>query len=597
MLNKLYRSKELNASWITEQQRQPLLRQTVKELIGHQVGIYAIPVITLLILIGVFDQLTSTIALWAAAVVLAASIVRYVSYRQAYKAPDQCPLDSVVFDSAANTFLYSTIIAALAVGVFSVAVTHDLTSYVSALGMALLLAGLTGGYIAGVYCFLPALIAMLAALWLPVAIYGLMVIEMSFLGLLYGAVPTLYIISMLIMGRNIGKQYWQMQLIQLSLQASQKELQDSRDRFDRLINATNTGLVAVDESGHLLEANEPYLKMIGATDFGEVQGRSILEWTAEESVEGTRGVLNAAPSEKGDFTKQQKQVRRLDTGQLVSISVDAMIEETPGGIERLAMVHDITEQKRIENFLAKTREQYELILNSTGSTITIVDRDHRITLVNKVFCVRHGFETEAEALGQVLESVVDDSISDRVYQSIEEALETQAMVIIEACIEVKSLGRDSWVVCRFYPIADGVMMVSADITHMKLKELELESIEKLNIELFEKAPLGAVIVQDQKVVYANAQAGELMGKEHDEIVGLSMYGLLPQSSQEIIQTVQAEKLSGKTKENHYEAEVYGKDREIVPVMIHSSLIEYRGKPGILAWLYDVTELHGIQKKL
>ena len=597
MLNKLYRSKDLNASWTTEQQRQPLLRQAVKELIGHQVGIYAIPVITLLVLIGVFDQLTSTIALWAAAVVLAASIVRYVSYRQAYKAPDQSPLDSATFDSAANIFLYSTIIAALAVGIFSVAVIHDLTSYVSALGMALLLAGLTGGYIAGVYCFLPALTAMLAALWLPVAIYGLMVVEMSFVGLLYGAVPTLYIISMLIMGRNIGKQYWQMQLIQLSLQVSQKELQDSRDRFGRLINATNTGLVAVDEKGRLLEANEPYLKMIGATDFGQVQGRSILEWTAEESVEDTRGVLNAAPSEKGDLTKQEKAVRRLDTGQFVSISVDAMIEETPEGIERLAMVHDITEQKRIANFLEKTREQHELILNSTGNTITIVDRDHRITLVNKVFCVRHGFENEADALGHVVESAVDDSLRDRVYQSIEEALETQVMVTIEACIEVKSLGRESWVVCRFYPIAEGVMMVSADITHMKLKELELESIENLNIELSEKAPIGAVIVQDQKVVYANAQAGELVGKEHDEMEGLSVYELLPQSSQGIIRKVQAEKQSGKTTETHYEAEIYGKNDEIIPVMIHSNTIEYQGGLGILVWIYDVTELQRVQQKL
>ena len=167
----------------------------MKELIGHQVGIYAIPVITLLVLIGVFDQLTSMIALWAAAVVLVAFIVRYVSYRQAYKVPDQSLLDSLTFDSAANTFLYSTIITALAVGIFSVAEILDLTSYVSALGMALLLAGLTGGYIAGVYCFLPALIAMLAALWLPAAVYGLMVIEMIFGGVVWRSPHAMYYIN------------------------------------------------------------------------------------------------------------------------------------------------------------------------------------------------------------------------------------------------------------------------------------------------------------------------------------------------------------------------------------------------------------------
>ncbi|MBV1914972.1 MAG: PAS domain S-box protein [Pseudomonadales bacterium] len=597
MLNRLYRSKELEISWISGDQRQSLLRKAARELVGHQVGTYAIPAAVLLVLIAIFDQLGSMVASWAAIVVLIASVVRYFSCRQIYRAQDQTTLDFANIDSAANTFIYSTIIAAVAVGVFSAAVVHDLTTFGSALGMVLLLAGLTGGYIAGVYSFFPALIALLVALWLPVAIYGLLVVELSASGLLYAAIPAIYIISMLVLGRNIGKQYWQMQLVQLSLQDSQKELCESRDRFDRLINATNTGLVSVGETGCLLEANDPYLKMIGARSFDEVRGRSILEWTAEESVENTKDILNSGPADDGALTRQEKAVRRLDTGQLVSISVDAMIEETPDGIERMAMVHDITEQKRIETFLEKTREQHELILNSTGSTIAMVDHEHRITLVNKVFCVRHGFETEAEAMGQVLEKAVDESLSEMVFQSIEEAIETQVMVTIEAAIEVKSLGRESWVVCRFYPIEDGVMMVSADITHMKLKELELQSIENLNVELFEKAPIGAVIVQDQKVVYANNQAGELVGKSQDEMVNLSFYDLLPESSLETIRAVQAEKLSGKIKENHYEAKIYGKDREIIPVMIHSSLIEYQGKPGILVWIYDVTELNAVQQQL
>lgn len=593
MLSKLFQNSKIDADWITPSQRQQLLLHAVRNLAGHQIGTYALPIGVVIVLLGSFKQLESGASFLAALVVLVASIVRYMCYRKLCKAPGNITMDDDNVSFAANVFLYSAIIAALAVGVFAVAIVIELPNFTVFVCIILLLAGLTGGYIAGVYCFLPALVVLLVAQWLPMAVYGLMVMNFDFLSLLYASIPVLYIASMLFLGRNIGQQYWQMQLVQISLESSQNELRDSRDRFDRLINSTDTGLISVDEMGHVLEANEPYLKMIGAQGFDEIKGRSVLEWTAEGSVEGTTDVLQSSVG----ITDREKKIRRLDNDQIVTVSVDAMIEESGQGIDRFAMVHDITERKRVEEFMEKNSKRHELILNATGSTIAMVDQDHRITLVNKVFCIRHGFEGETEALGQKIENIVDDSIRDMVEKSIDEARETKAMVTVETNMEVKHLGRNSWVVCRFYPVDDGVMMVSADITHLKLKEFELESIEKFNAELSEKAPIGAVIVQDQVVVYANAQVSELVGISERDMQGLSVYDVLPESSQEMIRKVQADKLSGKVTENHYEAEIYGEGRKIIPVMVHSSLIEYRGKPGILAWLYDVTELHGIQKKL
>ncbi|MDF1644606.1 MAG: PAS domain S-box protein [Pseudomonadales bacterium] len=597
MLNKLFQNSEIEVPWVTESQRQRMLLHAARNLVGRQFGTYAFPLGVLVVLVGSFKQLESITAYGAATVVLVASVVRYFCYRKLYKTPNTLTVDDSTVSSAANVFIYSAIVAAFAAGVFSVAIIDELPNFTVTIGMILLLAGLTGGYIAGVYCFFPAVVALLVAQWLPMAVYGLAVMDFKFLSVLYACIPVLYIVSMLFLGRNIGKQYWQMQLVQFSLEASQKELQDSRDRFERLINATNTGLISVDEEGCVKEANEPYLKMIGARGFEEIKGRSILEWTDEESVEETKDILEAPLSPAGTFVNQEKKIRRLDNDEIVSISVDAMIDESEQGIEHVAMVHDITERKRIEDFMDKNRERHELILNATGSTIAMVDQDHRITLVNKVFCIRHGFEDEVEVLGQKIESMVDESMQDVIEKSIDEATETQTMVTVETSIEMKSLGRESWVICRFYPVEDGVMMVSADITHVKLKEFELEDVENFSAELSERAPIGAVIVQDQVVVYANAQVSELVGISHGEMEGLSVFDLLPESSQEMVREVQADKLSGKTTENHYESEIYGKGGIIIPVMIHSSLIEYHGKPGILVWLYDVTELHRVQQKL
>ncbi|MBL4584621.1 MAG: PAS domain S-box protein [Pseudomonadales bacterium] len=599
MLSRLYRSQELEVSWVTDHQRELLLRDAAQSLVGHRTGTYAIPLVVVAILFSAFNQMESMIPLYAAVVTVCASIVRFFSAFKVIPTNGADSLDSNVIDSAANLFIFSTIIAAFSVGIFCVAIIDEFTSVASVVGMALLLAGLTGGYIAGVYCFIPALVSLLVALWVPMAIYGLLAIDMNFETLLYGGIPIAYIGSMLMLGKGIGSQYWQMQLVQLTLKDSQKELRGSQNRFDRLIHATNTGLISVDENGCVLEANEPYLNMIGATGFDEIKGRSILDWTAESSIVGTQEVLGTTPLPigSGSITNQQKKIHRLDNNQIISVSVDAVIEKTENGTDRIAMVQDITEQKRIEEFLEKNRTRHELILNATGSTIAMVDHDHRITLVNKVFCARHGFEDEVGALGQRIETTVEESMREMITASINETIETQTMVTVEASIEMKTLGREAWVVCRFYPIEDGVIMVSTDITHIKLKEIELRNIENLNAELSERAPIGAVIVQDQRVAYANVQASELIGIPHHEMEGLSVFDLLPPSSQELIRSVQEDKLSGRVSEDHYEAEIYGKDKTIIPVMIHSSTTEYRGKLGILVWLYDVTELHSVQQQL
>lgn len=597
MLSKLFRNSEIMAPWVTDKQRQQMLLNAARDLVGHRLGTYAIPAGVFIVLVSSFNRLQSNVAAAAAVIVFAGSVVRYFCYRRLYKVPDKSAVSPEITSIVANIFIYSAIIVAFATGVFGGAVVYEIPNFTVAIGMILLLAVLTGGYIAGVYCFLPALIALLVAQWLPMVICAVTVTDFNDMNLMYGLILVLYIGSMLFLGQNIGRHYWKMRLVQLSLENSQKDLCDSRDRFDRLINSTGTGLVSVDEEGCLLEANESYLNMIGAKDFDEVKGRSILEWTASVSVEGTKDALEAGHNDHASFTNQLKKIRRLDNNQIVTISVDAMIEESDQGVARMAIIHDITEQKKIEHYLEKNRERHELILNATGNTIVMIDRDHRITLANKVFCIRHGFEDEMEALGKKVEIVVDESLRDMVEKSIDEAIETQVMVTVETSLEVKSLGRDSWVVCRFYPVEDGVMMVSADITHLKLKELELEKVERLNAELSEKAPIGAVIVQDQTVVYVNAQASALVGLSEAEILGASIFDLLPKSSQETIRRMQSERLSGKTTENHYEAEIYSKDRKLIPVMVHSSTIEYQGRQGVLVWLYDVTELHRVQQKL
>jgi PAS domain-containing protein len=57
---------------------------------------------------------------------------------------------------------------------------------------------------------------------------------------------------------------------------------ESENRYSRLVESTDTGFVELDASGRVVQANDPYARMAGASRAEEVIGRSVLDWTAPE---------------------------------------------------------------------------------------------------------------------------------------------------------------------------------------------------------------------------------------------------------------------------------------------------------------------------
>ena len=124
------------------------------------------------------------------------------------------------------------------------------------------------------------------------------------------------------------------------------ELAGSEKRYRELINNTETGFVVIDEKGIVLEANRPYLNLTGFESMEDIIGRSVIDWTAPESLKE-----NAAAIEECVRTGSIKNFETIyirPDGSRCVIQIDATTYETPSGMRITSFCRNITERKSME---------------------------------------------------------------------------------------------------------------------------------------------------------------------------------------------------------------------------------------------------------
>jgi PAS domain S-box-containing protein len=134
--------------------------------------------------------------------------------------------------------------------------------------------------------------------------------------------------------------------------AAQRKIEEERAFLETLIEATDTGFVVVDESGHVLEANAEYVRLTGHLTADEIRGRRVAEWTALHDQESNAAALAACI--------QSGQTQRLEidyvwsSGRIQPVEINARMIESGEGRRIISLCRDIAERRGAE------RERREL---------------------------------------------------------------------------------------------------------------------------------------------------------------------------------------------------------------------------------------------
>jgi PAS domain S-box-containing protein len=273
-------------------------------------------------------------------------------------------------------------------------------------------------------------------------------------------------------------------------------LRETEARFRRLTSAGIIGVIHWDlDRSLILDANDEFLRMTGYdradVEAGRLDFRAMTppEWTARNEA-GIRELR-----ETGVGGAYEKEYFRKDGSRVAVIIVGVRFEgASPEG---MSLVLDITERKRMEEELAASRDQTEIILRGVADGITVQDHFGRLLFANDGAAVLTGFPS-AEALvdtpGPELMrrfELLDESGKPFELANLPGRRALAGEERPEAVIKfrVADTGEERWSLVRSTPVRDAqgavkfAVNIFHDITHRKRAEDTQKFLAEVGIAL------------------------------------------------------------------------------------------------------------------
>ncbi|WP_342620166.1 PAS domain-containing sensor histidine kinase [Rhodoferax sp. GW822-FHT02A01] len=176
-----------------------------------------------------------------------------------------------------------------------------------------------------------------------------------------------------------------------------------QDHFRLVVDAAPTGIVMVDPNGQIVLVNRHLLSLFGYSE-SDLMGQPV-EILLPQRIRATHpGKVRAffsAPSNRAMGAGRDLYAVRID-GREIPVEIGLTPVDTEGGLHVLATIVDITERKNAEKQRARSRDQFNAVVEAAPAGIVMVDENARITLVNCQIESLFGYSRE-DLIGQPIE--------------------------------------------------------------------------------------------------------------------------------------------------------------------------------------------------
>ncbi|MFP5286597.1 MAG: PAS domain-containing protein, partial [Thermoanaerobaculia bacterium] len=267
-------------------------------------------------------------------------------------------------------------------------------------------------------------------------------------------------------------------LIALALQrAKQKAEQDAaraqataeelRRRDDQIVLITDSLPVLIsyiDRSHRYRFVNQAYEEWFGIPR-DEIAGRHAREILGAAAYDSLRPFFDRAVG--GELVKYEREVHYSRAGTR-EISATYVPHAGDGGrVEGfVVLVVDVSERKRVERELAEANRRAAIILESINEIFFSLDREWRITYVNRHYRENPLPGLERIRLGDVLWDIFPELRGSPFEERYRRALETGQPDRFEA----GGVLSGQWYEVRIYPSAEGLSVFATDLTERKQAE-------------------------------------------------------------------------------------------------------------------------------
>jgi PAS domain S-box-containing protein len=396
---------------------------------------------------------------------------------------------------------------------------------------------------------------------------------------------------------------------------SEERLLMSEERYRCIFENTSDGLLYLDESGRILEANRKAVEIYGGRK-KELLEKRFTELGVIHPEDVPRLVASIARIFAGREGTTEISIRNKKGEDKLLECTSSLLRIGDKNNGMMVSVRDVTESKRAEQTIRESQQKFERLFVDNPEAAVYWDSDFRVLNINPRFTRLFGYSLneakgkrnvdiiipkdrieESELLGKMAkEGYVDfDTVRKKKDGSlIHVSLSVAPMIIESKLVGYMGLYKD---ITERKKMEERLKQYSEHLEELVEKKTnELLELEKRYSVLVEEANDGVAIIQDERIVFLNKKAPNIIGYTREEAIGLPFEAFLDGNYRQRTKELCQRKMRGEAISPTLEIEWTTKTGEHIPVELSATLINYQGCPAILAIIRDISERKRIEEQ-
>ena len=376
---------------------------------------------------------------------------------------------------------------------------------------------------------------------------------------------------------------------------AEEALRESEERFRTVFEGATDGILAADpENQRFVFANPKFCEISGypleellTLGVADIHPKKDLQYVNEQFTKQAEGKITLA--EDIPVLRKDKQVVYCD------------VNSSPMKIGKhqylVGFFRDITERKKMEEFLKKSKKEFETYVNLAGVILIAIDAEGKVVYINKKGCEVLEYKKEEIVGKDWFSNFLPERIRKETKAVSKNLLFGQIRAGEHENLVLTKSGRERLIAWRNIPLRDAEGKIiehlssGEDITEQKKAEEVLRSSEERLRILFDFAP-DAYYLNDLKgnFVDGNRAAEALMGYNKEELIGKSFLSLKLLSRKQILKATKllTKNLLGKPT-GPDEFVLNRKDGTQILVEIRTFPVKIKGQTRVLGIARDITE--------
>ena len=380
---------------------------------------------------------------------------------------------------------------------------------------------------------------------------------------------------------------------------AENELRKSEALYSSVLTASPDDIVVTDLQG-IIELISPVgVKMFGYQSVEQIINTNIVEFIIEE--EKARARTGFEGMYKGIEVRDRYYTGIRQDGSTFPMEVNAeFIRDIDGNPERMIfVVRDITDRKRAEEALILSEEKYKSLIESSDTSIIMVDPQGNYLYANSVVADLFGFTVE-EIMTKNIRDLFPPEQGEIALNRIKKIIQTGKGETLEHEVSLKD--RKEWFKTSFQPIlnksgeAYGVLINATNINELKKTEKSLRQSELRYKTFFEDNTSIMLLIDPQTgdIKDVNPAACQYYGWSNDEMRHKNIAEINTLTDDEISAEMQLAKKEARK-------QFYFKHRlangEIKDVEVYSGPMEFGETTYLYSIIHDITDRVKAEKEL